>query len=116
MRSHAASGPHGGAESRRPSRPRRRSQIVIEKQTVDAFQTHTFERAIRQLNPARVVVYGVVTEICVLHAVRGLRRLGIPVAVAADAIQALSPEASAAALEEMRAAGSTLTTAAEETS
>ena len=88
-------------------------QIVVEKQTVNAFQTRTFARLIRALNPDRLVVYGVVTEICVLHAVRGLLAMGKAVNLVTDAIQSLSPEASAAALAEMRAAGATLVNAAE---
>src|SRR5580704_9961272 len=39
-------------------------QIVVEKQTVDAFRTNTFARIVRQLKPGRIVVYGAVTEIC----------------------------------------------------
>ena len=87
-------------------------QIVVEKQTVNAFDTHTFARMIRHLTPDRLVVYGVVTEICVLHAVRGLLPLGKPVAVVTDAIRALTEDASRQALEEMRAAGATFITAA----
>jgi nicotinamidase/pyrazinamidase len=86
-------------------------QIVVEKQTVDAFQTHTFARIVQHLNPDRFVVYGVVTEICVLHAVRGLLRLRKPVTVVTDAIRSLSAQASQNALDEMRAAGAVLATA-----
>jgi len=88
-------------------------QIVVEKQSVDAFQTHTFARIVRRFNPDRLVVYGVVTEICVLHAVRGLLSLGKPVTVVADAIQALGAQASREALQQMRAGGAMLATAAE---
>lgn len=88
-------------------------QIVVEKQTVDAFETHTFARIIERLNPDRFVVYGVVTEICVQYAVRGLLRFGKPVTVVTDAIRSLSAEASAAALDKMRADGATLITAAQ---
>jgi nicotinamidase/pyrazinamidase len=88
-------------------------QIVVEKQTVDAFQTRTFARIVRQLNPDRIVVYGVVTEICVLHAFRGLLQFGKPLTVVTDAIQGLAAEASCDALEEMRSGGAILATAAE---
>jgi len=90
-------------------------QIVVEKQTVDAFQTHTFARIVRRLNPDRIVVYGVVTEICVLHAVRGLLPFGKPIVVVIDAIRSLTAQASRGALEEMRAGGAILATAAEVT-
>jgi len=84
------------------------AQIVVEKQTVNAFDTHTFARIIRHLNPDRLVIYGVVTEICVLHAVRGLLPFGKPVEVVTDGIRALTDEASCRALDEMRASGATL--------
>lgn len=90
-------------------------QIVVEKQTVDAFQTHTFADVVRALQPDRLVVYGVVTEVCVLHAVRGLLRFGKLVAVVTDAVQALSSEGGTTALDEMRAAGAQLLTTAEAT-
>jgi nicotinamidase/pyrazinamidase len=88
-------------------------QIVVEKQTVDVFETHTFARIIERLNPDRCVVYGVFTEICVLHAVRGLLRFGNRVTVVTDAIHSLSAQASAVALEKMRADGAILSTAAQ---
>jgi nicotinamidase/pyrazinamidase len=88
-------------------------QIVVEKQTVNAFDTHTFARIVRHIDPDRIVVYGVVTEVCVLHAVRGLMQFGRPIAVVTDAIQALTPKGSHDALEEMRAGGALLATAAE---
>jgi len=88
-------------------------QIVVEKQTVDVFQTRTFAPIVRRLNPDRFVVYGVVTEICVLHAVRGLLQFGKPLTVVTDAIQSLTAQASESALDEMRAAGVTLATVAQ---
>jgi nicotinamidase-related amidase len=54
------------------------------------------------------VVYGVVTEICVLWAVRGLLRLGKRVTVVSDAIQSLTPAGSTAALQELVEAGVTV--------
>ena len=88
-------------------------QIVVEKQTGDVFQTRTFAPIVRRLNPDRFVVYGVVTEICVLHAVRGLLQFGKPLTVVTDAIQSLTAQASESALDEMRAAGVTLATVAQ---
>ena len=85
-------------------------QIVLEKQTVDAFQAPNLARVIERLGADRFVVYGVVTEICVLHAVRGLVKTGKPVQVATDAIEALNAEGSRRALDEMRDAGAELIT------
>ena len=88
-------------------------QIVVEKQSVNAFETHTFASVIEKLAPGRIVVYGVVTEICVLHAVRGLAKFGKPVTVITDAIQELTGPAGRAALAEMRSTGAALATSAE---
>src|SRR5579872_6893489 len=85
-------------------------QIIIEKQTVDAFQAPNLLRVIEQLGGDRFVVYGVVTEICVLFAVRGLLKLGKPVIIVTDAIETLRAEDSRKALAEMQSCGAALTT------
>jgi nicotinamidase/pyrazinamidase len=87
-------------------------QIVIEKQTVDAFQAPNFQRVLDQLGAQRCVVYGVVTEICVLNAVRGLLRSGRKVTVVSDAIETLKAGASEQALAEMCSGGAVLAPAA----
>jgi nicotinamidase/pyrazinamidase len=83
-------------------------QIVLEKQTVKTFEA--IQPLLPMLQADRYVVYGVVTEICVLHAARGLLATGKPVAVVTDAVKALSADASARVLEELRAADAELTT------
>lgn len=87
-------------------------QIVVEKQTVDVFAAPNLERAIRKLNANRFVVYGVVTEICVLFAVRGLLKLGGSVTVVGDAIETLRAEDSERAIGEMCAGGAAVSTVA----
>jgi nicotinamidase/pyrazinamidase len=89
------------------------SQIVVEKQTVDVFLSPNLVRVVERLNADRYVVYGVVTEICVLSAVRGLLKTGKPVTLVTDAVEALTAEASACALEEILAGGGTLATVSE---
>ncbi|SPE35807.1 Isochorismatase hydrolase [Candidatus Sulfopaludibacter sp. SbA3] len=88
-------------------------QIVIEKQTVDVFQAPNLQRVIEKLGGEKFVVYGVVTEICVLWAVRGLLRLGKQVTVVRDAVACLTAEGSAAALAEMLHEGATMCQAAD---
>lgn len=88
-------------------------QIVIEKQTVDVFAAPNLGRVIERLAANRFVVYGVVTEICVLYAVRGLLKLGKPVTVVTDAVETLAEEAGRAALREACAAGATLAASGE---
>jgi len=80
-------------------------QIIVEKQTVDVFAAPNLARVIERLQADRYIVYGVVTEICVLYAVRGLVKSGKPVQVMLNAIRSLTDEASAKALAEMRALG-----------
>ena len=83
-------------------------QIIVEKQHVDVFTAPNLTRVIERLDADRFVVYGVVTEICVLFAARGLLKMGKPVTVATDAIETLKAEDSARALEEIRTSGGTL--------
>jgi nicotinamidase-related amidase len=85
-------------------------QIVVEKQTVDVFQAPNLSRVIERLEADRFVVYGVVTEICVLFAARGLLKAGKQVTVVTDAVETLKAEDSARALSEICALGGTLAT------
>ena len=89
-------------------------QIILEKQTVDAFQTRNLAQILDRLNSDRYVVYGIVTEICVRHAVRGLLKLGRPVTLVSDAVQSLSEQASRDAIEEMCGWGAGVSTTAAE--
>jgi len=83
-------------------------QIVVEKQTVDVFAACNLHSVLALLNADAYVVYGVVTEICVLFAVRGLLQTGKPVTVVTDAVETLRAEDGARALDEVRAAGARL--------
>ncbi len=89
------------------------SQYIVEKQTIDVFETKTVRRVLDALEADRFVVYGVVTEICVISTVRGLLEPGKQVVVVADAIQALSSDKAAQALQEIRRLGGTIATAGE---
>jgi nicotinamidase/pyrazinamidase len=88
-------------------------QIVIEKQTVDVFLAPHLGGAIERLAADRFVVYGVVTEICVLYAVRGLVETGKPVTVVTDAVRELNLEDARRVFAEVQAKGVTLATSAE---
>jgi nicotinamidase/pyrazinamidase len=85
-------------------------QIVVEKQTVDVFQAPNLARVIECLGATDFVVYGVVTEICVLFAARGLLKAGKQVTVVTDAVESLKSEDSARALSEICSAGGRLAT------
>jgi len=87
-------------------------QIVLEKQTVDVFDTETIRPLLAHFEADRYVVYGVVTEVCVLHAARGLLATGKPVAVVEDAIECLTAASARQALEELRSLGAAIGTVA----
>ncbi|HUP04729.1 MAG TPA: isochorismatase family cysteine hydrolase [Bryobacteraceae bacterium] len=83
-------------------------QFILEKQTVNAFECRNIHKLLDALQAERYVVYGVVTEVCVLHAVRGLLQTGKPVTVVTDAIETLDAANSTQALAEMQASGASL--------
>jgi nicotinamidase/pyrazinamidase len=69
-------------------------QIILEKQTLDIFQSRHADELVERLGTtATFVVFGVVTEYCVGLAVKGLIQRKRRVAVVRDAIETLAPEA-----------------------
>jgi len=80
-------------------------QIIVEKQTVDVFLAPNLAKIVDLLGAERCVVYGVVTEICVLYAARGLLKAGRSVTLVADAVAALKTEDGSAAFHEVCAGG-----------
>jgi len=95
-----------------PSGWQQASQLIVEKQTLDVFETQTVERVLAGRAAKCYLLCGVVTEICVIRAARGLLRRGHRVEIVTDAIAALTPEAGRCAVDELTAAGATLTTVA----
>jgi nicotinamidase/pyrazinamidase len=86
-------------------------QIVLEKQTLDIFQTHHANALVERLgSAAEFVVFGVVTEYCVSCAVKGLLERKRRVAVVRDAIETLVPEVGNKTLTELQSLGATLVT------
>ena len=85
-------------------------QIILEKQTLDAFATRSMPRLLEALQAERFVVYGVVTEICVLYAIRGLLAAGKQVVLVSDAVRELNSEKARAALDELQSRGGALST------
>lgn len=85
-------------------------QILLEKQSLDAFSNPQLPKFLEMLNPERFVVYGVVTEICVKCAASGLIRTGKRVELVTDAIRHLSDEAAHTMMQEFERAGGVLVT------
>ncbi len=80
-------------------------QILVEKQTVDAFSNPHFAAMLGALGAARSVVYGVAAEICVRHAAFGLLKTGREVAIVEDAVRGLKKQDELEMFEAFRAAG-----------
>jgi nicotinamidase/pyrazinamidase len=86
-------------------------QILLEKQTFDIFETLHADALVERLgNAAEFVVFGVVTEICVGCAVRGLLKRKRRVSVVRDAIETLASDAGDKALAEFKKLGAKLVT------
>ena len=86
-------------------------QIILEKQTLDIFETAHANALVERLgSAAEFVVFGVVTEYCVSCAVKGLLKRKRRVAVVRDAIETLAPEVGNKALTELQSLGARLVT------
>jgi nicotinamidase/pyrazinamidase len=89
----------------------RYQQILLEKQTLDIFQSKHADELVKRLGPdVEFVVFGVVTEFCVGLAVKGLLDRGRRVSVARDAIETLNSEDGNATISELQALGATFIT------
>ena len=84
-------------------------QILLEKQTLDIFESRDAEELLRRLpSDAAFVVFGVVTEYCVGLAAKGLLERGRRVLVVQDAIETLKAEDGERTLTELKALGASL--------
>ncbi|MFY9842710.1 MAG: isochorismatase family cysteine hydrolase [Terriglobales bacterium] len=86
-------------------------QIILEKQTLDIFETHHANDLLERLSTnAEFVVFGVVTEYCVSLAAKGLLKRKRRVAIVRDAIETLSPEVGSKTLADLQSLGARLVT------
>lgn len=84
----------------------RYQQILLEKQTLDIFESRHAEELVKKLpRDAEFVVFGVVTEYCVRLAAKGLLERGHRVSVVEDAIETLNAEDGAKAAAELKSLG-----------
>ncbi len=87
------------------------AQIIIEKQAFDVFTNPNMGELLQRFGEDReIVLYGVVTEICVDRAVRGLIQRGYRIHLVRDAIQHLDAAKAQATLDEVRHNGGHLFT------
>jgi nicotinamidase/pyrazinamidase len=81
-------------------------QILLEKQTLDVFQSLHADELVKRLGKeAEFVVFGVVTEYCVRLAAEGLLERGRHVSIIQDAIETLKAEDGERTVAELRALG-----------
>jgi nicotinamidase/pyrazinamidase len=86
-------------------------QIILEKQTLDVFESRHADELVERLGDiAEFVVFGVVTEYCVSLAIKGLLKRKRQVAVVRDAIETLAPEVGNKTLAELQSLGAKLVT------
>jgi nicotinamidase/pyrazinamidase len=89
----------------------RYQQILLEKQTLNIFESRHADALVKKLgNQAEFVVFGVVTEYCVSFAVKGLLERGRRVALVTDAIETLKREDGEKTVAELVRLGARLTT------
>src|SRR6266849_2267125 len=86
-------------------------QILLEKQTLDIFESRHADHLLERLDrEAEFVDFGVVTEYCVRFAAKGLMERGRRVSVVGDAIETLKPDDGKRAISELRTLGANFIT------
>lgn len=94
-----------------PASLRDYDQVILEKQHFDVFTNPNTEAVLAQLGEqSEIVLYGVVTEICVARAARGLLERGRRIALVRDAMQHLEEPKARATLTEAERRGARLVT------
>jgi nicotinamidase/pyrazinamidase len=89
----------------------RNRQIILEKQTLDIFESRHANALLERLDRnAQFVVFGVVTEYCVRFAAKGLLERNRKVCVVNDAIETLSREAEERTISELATLGANFVT------
>jgi nicotinamidase/pyrazinamidase len=86
-------------------------QIILEKQTLDIFESRHANALLERLDRnAEFIVFGVVTEYCVRFAAKGLLERKRKVWVVRDAIETLSREAEERTISELATFGANFVT------
>jgi nicotinamidase/pyrazinamidase len=88
-------------------------EIILEKQTVDVFTNPNTDSLLKLLGHREIILYGVVTEICVDRAARGLIKRGYCVHVVEDATRHLDSRRGYATIQHVRRHGGRLLTTSE---
>src|SRR2546423_6235937 len=98
-------------DSKLPGDLSKYQQILLEKQTLNVFESRHADELVQRLGTeAEFVVFGVVTEFCVSFAAKGLIARGRRVAVVQDAIETLKLEDGKKTIADLEKLGARLTT------
>lgn len=108
----AAWPPHcvAGTLSQRKPESTMVGQTVLNKRSVDCFTVPELPGLLDSLGARQCVVYGVVTEICVRHAIFGLMKTERKVTLVTDAVKSLDEAAAAQMISQFTALGGKLAT------
>ena len=99
------------AEAKLPEDLSKYQQILLEKQTLNIFESRHADALVRRLgSQAEFAVFGVVTEYCVSFAAKGLLQRGRRVAVVEDSIETLKPEDGKKTIAELEQLGARMIT------
>ncbi len=99
------------AEAKLPEHLFDYQQVLLEKQTLNIFESQHAESLVEQLGTqAEFIVFGVVTEYCVSFAAKGLLERGRRVAVVQDAIETLKREDGEKTIADLEQLGARLVT------
>jgi nicotinamidase/pyrazinamidase len=88
-------------------------QVILEKQELDVFTNPNTAPLVEQLGRPAVVLYGVVTELCVVRAARNLLAQGCAVTLVQDAMAAIDPGEARSCLDGLLRQGARLASASE---
>jgi nicotinamidase/pyrazinamidase len=93
---------------------RQLEQVIVEKDSLDIFDNPNIEALLARLGAGQeVILYGVVTEICVAYAARGLLDRGFRLRLVRDAVHHLDEAKGRALLAEVEQRGGRLVTTEE---
>jgi len=99
------------ADAKLPDDLSKYDQILLEKQTLNIFESRHADKLVERLGrEAEFVVFGVVTEYCVSFAAKGLLQRGRRVALVRDAIETLKAEDGNKTIAELEGLGARVIT------
>ena len=88
-------------------------EIILEKQTIDVFTNPNTDSLLKLLGHREIILYGVVTEICVDRTARGLILRDYRVHLIGDAVRHLDSHHAQATIQYVRQHGGRLLTTSE---